>query len=118
MNVVASAGGGPTQGVAEFANNADDTGVRINNTAAGDKFSLSWPGAHVAPKTEDQRPPFILHPSSCYCLDAASATDFICARPFSKSPPTILSIFMNRAKAFPMKVLSPDIVHVTPVWSP
>ena len=50
-----------------------------------------------------------------YCLAAVSATDFICARPFSKSPPTILSMFMKRPNAFPMKLLSPSIVHVTAV---
>ena len=38
------------------------------------------------------------------------------ARPFSKSAPTILSMFMNKAKTLPMPLFSPVIVHVT--WVP
>src|SRR5258705_13088627 len=46
---------------------------------------------------------------------AASTTDFKLAKPFSKSPPTILSMFMNMQNALLMKFLRPVIVHVTAV---
>src|SRR4051812_28018705 len=46
---------------------------------------------------------------------ATCTTDFKLASPFSKSPPTILSMFMNRQNAFEMKLLSPVMLHVTEV---
>ena len=49
---------------------------------------------------------------------AASATVFNCTRPFSKSPPTILSMFMNMQKAFAMKPFVPYMLHVTAVCVP
>src|SRR5687767_10145217 len=48
----------------------------------------------------------------------ASAMVFIAASPFSKSAPTILSIFMNMQKALHMKLFSPFMVQVTTVCSP
>jgi len=42
-----------------------------------------------------------------YFLAAASEADFKFARPFSKSPPTILSMFMKRQKALEIKFLWP-----------
>ena len=50
-----------------------------------------------------------------YRLGAASATDFIRANPFSKSPPTILSMFTTRWTAFAMKLFLPTMLHVTTV---
>lgn len=50
-----------------------------------------------------------------YFLLPSSAASFRDARPLSKSPPTILSMFMNRQKALPMKLFVPVMVQVTPV---
>src|SRR6185436_13950727 len=42
-----------------------------------------------------------------------SATVFSRASPFSRSAPSILSMFMNRPKALPMKLCFPSIDQVT-----
>ena len=42
-----------------------------------------------------------------------SATDFMVARPFSKSLPTMLSQFMKRPNTLKKKLLLPDMLHVT-----
>src|ERR1700744_2052749 len=41
-----------------------------------------------------------------------SATAFIAAKPFSKSPPIILSQFMIRPNILPTNLFLPDMVHV------
>src|SRR5579872_2289818 len=45
--------------------------------------------------------------------DAASTTDFNFANPFSNSPPSILSMFMNRQTALLTKFFSPKMLQVT-----
>src|SRR5439155_15715191 len=53
------------------------------------------------------------------CL--AAATSLCCLRlasPFSKSPPTILSMFMNRHMNLDMKFIGPSIAQVTLVPAP
>jgi hypothetical protein len=53
---------------------------------------------------------------SAQCYDfGVSANDFNAARPFSKSPPTILSMSMNRQNALEIKLFSPVMAHVTAV---
>src|SRR4051794_4177068 len=47
-----------------------------------------------------------------------SAAVRIAASPFSKSPPTILSMFMNMQKPFSMNEWWPYMLHVTSVWVP
>src|SRR2546426_10850307 len=48
-------------------------------------------------------------------LGAASTTDFNCASPFSKLPPIILSMSMNRWTTLAMKLTLPAMLHVTAV---
>src|SRR4051812_12628642 len=45
-----------------------------------------------------------------------STTVFICARPFSKSRPIILSMLTKTPKALAMKFFWPDMLQVTAVW--
>jgi len=53
------------------------------------------------------------HLAACCYLAAVSATVFICASPFSKSSPTILSMFINMVNPFMTKFFSPDMLHFT-----
>src|SRR5687767_6823020 len=86
-------------------------------------FRVSWSPAHTSPIGEIHQWCFVGSQSARlpgsiknYDLRARdSAIDFKLASPFSKSPPTILSMFMNRHIAFEMKFFSPAMLHVTAV---
>src|SRR5262249_53747746 len=55
----------------------------------------------------------ILSALTPYFFAAASETLLIPASPFSKSPPTILSMSITRQKPFSMNERCPDMLHVT-----
>src|SRR5713226_5813888 len=87
--------------------------------ASGHLFSLwFFPAAAWQAPLENHAVAFAGQGAATCFVVAASVTEFICARPCSNWPPTILSQFMNRPTALERKLFLPYMLQVTAVWLP